>query len=102
MKKIIFIVIAVLCVAVSVWAIHEERCRYCKGRGWNVCNMCDGHGWRECSFCGGNGYIEYRDGTRETCANCHGKKGFKCNYCVDGERECRACEGTGITRYIGR
>lgn len=103
MKKLILIAIATLSVAIAAFAISplaDEACRYCKGKGWNVCNMCDGHGWRQCSFCGGDGYIINRDGSKETCANCNGKKGFKCGYCREGHRECKACEGTGKQRTI--
>lgn len=104
MKKIFF-VIAALCVTIAVSAIRnstDEPCRYCDGRGWNECNMCDGNGWRECSFCGGDGYIVMRDGRKETCENCGGKKGFTCGYCKRGKRQCDACLGTGKKRYIGQ
>lgn len=103
MKKILIILIAAFSVAIAAFAINpsgDEQCRSCRGRGWNTCNMCDGHGWRECSFCGGDGYIVNRDGTKEKCANCYGKKGFKCGYCRDGQRTCTACDGTGKQRYI--
>lgn len=103
MKKFFLIVIAVLGVAMTTIAFGssaDEPCRSCKGRGWNVCDNCDGHGWRECTFCEGEGYVVNRDGTKETCANCRGKKGFKCHYCQDGHRECKACDGTGKQRYI--
>lgn len=105
MKKIIILVIAALSVTVAVSAISnsaDERCRYCEGRGWNECNMCDGTGWRLCSFCGGDGYVVMRDGRKETCASCQGKKGFKCGYCKRGQRQCDACLGTGRKRYVGR
>lgn len=100
MKKILIILIAAFSVAIAAFAINpsgDEQCRICRGRGWNTC---DGHGWRECSFCGGDGYIVNRDGTKEKCANCYGKKGFKCGYCRDGQRTCSACDGTGKHRYI--
>lgn len=105
MKKFIVIVIAALSVAVAVSAIStsaDDRCRYCEGRGWNECNMCDGDGWRECPMCNGDGYIEKRDGTKETCASCKGKKVFKCGYCNKGKRQCDACNGTGKKRYVGQ
>lgn len=103
MKKILVIVIAVLSVAAAAFAVSplaDEACRACRGRGWNTCNMCDGHGWRECTFCGGEGYVEKRDGTKEVCANCHGKRGFKCGYCRGGQKTCTACNGTGKQRKI--
>lgn len=104
-KLLLFLVIATLGVAVATSAIStsaDEPCRSCEGRGWNECNMCDGEGWRVCSFCGGDGYIIMRDGRKETCANCQGKKGFKCGYCKRGQRRCNACYGTGKQRYIGK
>lgn len=103
MKKFFVILIAALSLAVAAFALSpssDEACRSCNGRGWNTCNMCDGHGWRECSFCGGDGYIIRRDGKKETCENCRGKKGFNCGYCNRGHRTCSACNGTGKQRYI--
>lgn len=105
MKKIIICVIAALSVAVATYAISasgDERCQYCGGRGWNECNMCDGSGWRDCPGCNGEGYIVTRDGTKELCASCRGKKVFKCGYCRRGQRTCDACNGTGRKRYVGR
>lgn len=105
MKKAIFFVIASLSVAVAASAISnyaDEPCKYCEGRGWNECNMCDGDGWRECPMCNGEGYIILRDGSKETCASCQGKKVFKCGYCKRGQRQCDACYGTGKQRYIGK
>lgn len=107
MKKFILIVFGLFILTLTVTAFTtspkmDEPCRSCNGRGWNRCTMCDGNGWRECSFCDGNGYIVLRDGTKETCENCRGKKGFKCGYCDNGHRECSACYGTGKQRYIGQ
>lgn len=96
------VALSVAVAASTISNFADEPCKSCKGRGWNPCNMCNATGWRECSMCGGDGYVVLRDGTKETCDACGGKKRFECGYCDKGHRQCDACYGTGKQRYIGQ
>lgn len=122
MKKKLFILMSFICLMVCGIAIanvpstecnnhsHTESCsqdlprkpcRYCDGHGYIECNTCDGTGWRTCFSCGGEGKI-LRYNQWETCETCKGKGNFKCDYCMNGQRKCDACRGTGITQYVGQ
>ena len=97
-KKIVWIVVAALCVTLttSFTLVEWYTCKRCNGTGvWATrdCQTCRRTGTVteivNCPRCDGRGYIRDQYGDQQRCPNCDGSKK------VLKEKTCPACNGRG-------